>query len=325
MIKELSKRRAGLISSQTTVRVADLPRPGVRHMADRRRWRRRRLRFSRLDVADRLRPARTSQRHALRPVMDHAPNLSRREFLQGRTAPGSGIPPPGASEAVFMPARAAAPASKLARQASFHWFAPFRLSISRWRMHVLRRMPNGLPGARVQRGDAAQISPRGRHIRVLLREVRHRMPVVRRRLSRAGDPFPTAHRRSVCSGTGRGRLQRLRRVHRRLSGRRDRRERTREGDSRCLRLRATITFQAPSSRCCRQGRTTSWRAVAMRDVEIHGHEGGKIVVVIEGTSTGVMGDLSRISLLDGVIAANMVFEHVETEEAADDDRRTDAA
>ncbi|MBB4279223.1 chaperone NapD [Rhizobium mongolense] len=52
----------------------------------------------------------------------------------------------------------------------------------------------------------------------------------------------------------------------------------------------------------------------MENVEIHGHAGGKIVVVIEGTSTGVLGEcLSRISLLDGVIAANMVFEHVEME------------
>jgi nitrate reductase NapD len=52
----------------------------------------------------------------------------------------------------------------------------------------------------------------------------------------------------------------------------------------------------------------------MENVEVHGHGGGKIVLVIEGTSTGMMGDcLSRISLLDGVISANMVFEHVETE------------
>ena len=55
---------------------------------------------------------------------------------------------------------------------------------------------------------------------------------------------------------------------------------------------------------------------AMQDVEVHGHEGGKIVVVIEGASTGAMGDrLTRIALLDGVIAANMVFEHIEQEEA----------
>ena len=55
---------------------------------------------------------------------------------------------------------------------------------------------------------------------------------------------------------------------------------------------------------------------AMQDVEVHGHEGGKIVVVIEGASTGAMGDrLTRIALLDGVIAANMVYEHIEQEEA----------
>src|SRR6478609_9264353 len=51
----------------------------------------------------------------------------------------------------------------------------------------------------------------------------------------------------------------------------------------------------------------------MENVEVHGNAGGKIVIVIEGTSTGMMGEcLSMISLLDGVISANMVFEHVET-------------
>lgn len=64
----------------------------------------------------------------------------------------------------------------------------------------------------------------------------------------------------------------------------------------------------------------------MANVEVHGEGGGKIVVVIEGTSTGMLGEcLTRISLLDGVIAANMVFEHVETEETGSDDRNTDAA
>ena len=58
------------------------------------------------------------------------------------------------------------------------------------------------------------------------------------------------------------------------------------------------------------------RLSAMQDVEVHGHAGGKIVVVIEGKSTGEMGDrLTRIALLDGVIAANMVYEHIEQEEA----------
>ncbi|WP_113133737.1 chaperone NapD [Rhizobiales bacterium] len=53
----------------------------------------------------------------------------------------------------------------------------------------------------------------------------------------------------------------------------------------------------------------------MENVEIHGHGGGKIVIVIEGRSTGQLGEcLTKISLLDGVISANMVFEHVEMEE-----------
>ena len=62
------------------------------------------------------------------------------------------------------------------------------------------------------------------------------------------------------------------------------------------------------------------------NVEVHGADKGKIVVVIEGPSTGVLGDaLMRISVLDGVIAANMVFEHVELEGNEADGQRTDAA
>lgn len=62
------------------------------------------------------------------------------------------------------------------------------------------------------------------------------------------------------------------------------------------------------------------------NVEVYGADKGKIVVVIEGASTGVLGDtLMRISTLDGVIAANMVFEHVEMEEDEVDGQRTDAA
>ena len=54
---------------------------------------------------------------------------------------------------------------------------------------------------------------------------------------------------------------------------------------------------------------------AIPGIEVHGHHGGKIVIVVEGGSTGAMGDhLARIALLDGVIAANMVFEHIEAEE-----------
>lgn len=62
------------------------------------------------------------------------------------------------------------------------------------------------------------------------------------------------------------------------------------------------------------------------NVEVHGADKGKIVVVIEGPSTGVLGDtLMRIAALDGVIAANMVFEHVELEEEQGNGQRTDAA
>ncbi|MQV96748.1 chaperone NapD [Sinorhizobium medicae] len=62
------------------------------------------------------------------------------------------------------------------------------------------------------------------------------------------------------------------------------------------------------------------------NVEVYAHEAGKIVIVIEGTSTGMLGEtLSRIALLEGVVAANMVFEHVETQGEIGHDRRTDAA
>ncbi|TCL70579.1 chaperone NapD [Rhizobium sp. BK251] len=62
------------------------------------------------------------------------------------------------------------------------------------------------------------------------------------------------------------------------------------------------------------------------NVEVHAHERGKIVVVIEGASTGELGAcLQRISQLSGVVTANMVFEHVLTEGTCSDDCRTDAA
>ncbi len=46
--------------------------------------------------------------------------------------------------------------------------------------------------------------------------------------------------------------------------------------------------------------------------EIRACGNGRIVVVIEGSSGGELGELlTAIGKLDGVIAANMVFEHVE--------------
>jgi len=49
---------------------------------------------------------------------------------------------------------------------------------------------------------------------------------------------------------------------------------------------------------------------------------GKIVVVIEGPHSGVLGEtLIGISGMDGVLAAHMVFEQaLEIEETIDDDR-----
>lgn len=66
--------------------------------------------------------------------------------------------------------------------------------------------------------------------------------------------------------------------------------------------------------------------LTLDNVEVHGEGNGKIVIVIDGTSTGMLGDtLTYIATLDGVIAANMVFEHVDTEETSGDEQRTDAA
>lgn len=65
---------------------------------------------------------------------------------------------------------------------------------------------------------------------------------------------------------------------------------------------------------------------AMENVEVYAAEGGKMVVVIEGRSSGAMGAaLADIAALSGVVAANMVFEHAEQEEAFADEGRTDAA
>ncbi|HRO50355.1 MAG TPA: chaperone NapD [Hyphomicrobium sp.] len=46
-------------------------------------------------------------------------------------------------------------------------------------------------------------------------------------------------------------------------------------------------------------------------------EGNKIIVVIEGTSSGMVGDcLTQISAVEGVLSAAMVYEQVEPAESA---------
>lgn len=60
----------------------------------------------------------------------------------------------------------------------------------------------------------------------------------------------------------------------------------------------------------------SRQLASITGVEVHGGEGSRIVVTIEGPSSGNLGEiLLRISGMDGVISANMVFEHIEDEEA----------
>lgn len=57
------------------------------------------------------------------------------------------------------------------------------------------------------------------------------------------------------------------------------------------------------------------RIAAMPGVEVHASEGSRLVVTIEGPTSGMLGEtLIGISTLDGVISANMVFEHIDEPE-----------
>ncbi|MGO4741480.1 chaperone NapD [Bosea sp. 2KB_26] len=52
---------------------------------------------------------------------------------------------------------------------------------------------------------------------------------------------------------------------------------------------------------------------ALPGTEVHRVENGKIVIVLEGESTGEIGGrLTGIALMDGVLSANLVFEQIET-------------
>jgi nitrate reductase NapD len=60
----------------------------------------------------------------------------------------------------------------------------------------------------------------------------------------------------------------------------------------------------------------SGRLAGMRGVEVHASDGSRIVITIEGPTSGMLGEtLATISTMDGVLAANMVFEHAEDQEA----------
>lgn len=50
----------------------------------------------------------------------------------------------------------------------------------------------------------------------------------------------------------------------------------------------------------------------MKDTEIAAHESDRFVIVMEGSGSRELGNrLTEIALLDGVVAANMVYEHSE--------------
>ncbi|MFD2741164.1 chaperone NapD [Sulfitobacter aestuarii] len=54
------------------------------------------------------------------------------------------------------------------------------------------------------------------------------------------------------------------------------------------------------------------RVETLEGVEVHGGDDSRLIITIEGHSTGHLGDrLTEINLMPGVLVANMVFEHAE--------------
>lgn len=57
----------------------------------------------------------------------------------------------------------------------------------------------------------------------------------------------------------------------------------------------------------------SRQLAVMPGVDVHASDGSRIVVTIEGPTSGFLGEtLTRMSFIEGVISANMVFEHIES-------------
>jgi periplasmic nitrate reductase NapD len=57
---------------------------------------------------------------------------------------------------------------------------------------------------------------------------------------------------------------------------------------------------------------------AMQETEMRAHGAGRIVVVMEAGSAAELGArLAALATLEGVISANMVFEHIEELEAVE--------
>lgn len=61
------------------------------------------------------------------------------------------------------------------------------------------------------------------------------------------------------------------------------------------------------------------RLAALPDTEVRHAAGGKIVIVMEGPTSGALGErLTEIALMDGVLSANMVYEAVDPADAPGD-------
>lgn len=57
------------------------------------------------------------------------------------------------------------------------------------------------------------------------------------------------------------------------------------------------------------------RLNALPDTEVHYVQGSKIVIVLEGATTGEVGArLAAIGLMDDVLAANLVFEQIDIQD-----------
>lgn len=55
------------------------------------------------------------------------------------------------------------------------------------------------------------------------------------------------------------------------------------------------------------------RFAEMEGIEVRASQGTKYVLLLEGPSSGAVGSLlAQIAVMDGVISANMVFEHTES-------------
>lgn len=67
----------------------------------------------------------------------------------------------------------------------------------------------------------------------------------------------------------------------------------------------------PPERC----QSVATQLASMNGVEVHAQQASRIIITIEGPTRGVLGEtLTTISLMDGVLAANMVFEHADQED-----------